>query len=129
MKAKAQQDAEAALAEPLDVFRSFFLDGKRFIGGDTPSIADIRLAATLEFLNAIDYEFPAWAEEYMTAMESDARRGLLGAGRRRARLHRLSEVTIRLPPPLPHPGQSSPGWSSCSGRSCARASKEQRSWR
>ena len=69
-KAKAQQDAEAALAEPLDVFNSFFLDGRRFIGGDHPSIADIRLAATLEFLNAIDYEFPAWATEYMGAMES-----------------------------------------------------------
>jgi glutathione S-transferase len=69
MKAKAQQDAEAALAGPLDVFRSFFLDDKRFIGGDSPSIADIRLAATLEFLRAIDYEFPEWAEEYMNAME------------------------------------------------------------
>jgi glutathione S-transferase len=69
MKAKAQNDAEAALAEPLDVFRSFFMDGKPFIGGDSPSIADIRLAATLEFLRAIDYEFPAWAEEYMTRME------------------------------------------------------------
>ena len=70
MKAKAQQDAEAALAEPLDVFRAFFLDGKPFIGGDNPSIADIRLAATLEFLRAIDYEFPAWAEEYMARMET-----------------------------------------------------------
>jgi glutathione S-transferase len=70
MKAKAQKDAEAALAEPLDVFRAFFLDGKQFIGGDSPSIADFRLAATLEFLRAIDYDFPAWAEEYMTAMES-----------------------------------------------------------
>ena len=69
MKATAQQDAEAALAEPLDVFRSFFLDGKPFIGGDTPSIADIRLSATLEFLRAIDYDFPAWAEEYMARME------------------------------------------------------------
>jgi glutathione S-transferase len=69
MKARAQKDAEAALAEPLDVYRAFFLDGKRFIGGDTPSIADIRLAATLEFLRAIDYEFPAWAEEFMTRME------------------------------------------------------------
>ena len=29
MKATAQQDAEAALAEPLDVFRTFFLDGSR----------------------------------------------------------------------------------------------------
>jgi glutathione S-transferase len=69
MKAKAQQDAEAALAEPLDVFRSYFLAGQRFIGGDQPSIADIRLAATLEFLRAIDYEFPQWAEDYMKAME------------------------------------------------------------
>jgi glutathione S-transferase len=69
LKAQAQQDAEAALAEPLDVYRAFFLDGKRFIGGEQPSIADIRLAATLEFLRAIDYEFPSWAEEFMTAME------------------------------------------------------------
>ncbi len=69
-KAAAQQAAEAAIAEPLDVYRSFFLDGKQFIGGASPSIADIRLSATLEFLNAIDYEFPAWAKEYMAAMES-----------------------------------------------------------
>jgi glutathione S-transferase len=69
MKAKAAKDAEAAIAEPLGVYRAFFLDGKRFIGGDAPSIADIRLAATLEFLRAIDYDFPAWAEEYMAAME------------------------------------------------------------
>ena len=70
MKAKAQKDAEAALAKPLDVYRAFFLDGKQFIGGASPSIADMRFAATLEFLRAIDYEFPAWAEQYMTAMET-----------------------------------------------------------
>jgi glutathione S-transferase len=70
MKAKAAKDAETALAEPLDVFRSYFIDGQKFIGGDHPSIADIRLAATLEFLRAIDYPFPDWAEEYMSAMES-----------------------------------------------------------
>ena len=70
MKAKAQQDAEAAIAEPLDVYRDFFLDGKPFIGGDDPSIADFRLAATLEFLRAIDYVFPDWAEDYMTRMEA-----------------------------------------------------------
>ena len=69
LKAQAQRDAETALAEPLDVYRSFFSEGRRFIGGDHPSIADIRLAATLEFLRAIDYEFPQWAEEFMTAME------------------------------------------------------------
>ena len=70
MKARAQKDAEAALAQPLDAFRKFFLDWKRFIGGDAPSIADIRLAATLEFLNAIDYQFPEWTKEYMSAVES-----------------------------------------------------------
>jgi glutathione S-transferase len=70
MKAKAQQDAEAALAEPLDAFRAFFLEGRQFVGGDRPSIADIRWAASLEFLRAIDYEFPAWAEEYMSRVES-----------------------------------------------------------
>ncbi len=70
MKAKAQKDAEAALADPLDVYRSFFIGDKQFIGGDHPSIADIRFAATLEFLRAIDYDFPAWAEEYMSRMET-----------------------------------------------------------
>ena len=70
MKAKAQQDATEALSHPLEAFRQFYLDGQRFIGGDEPSIADIRLAATLEFLRAIDYELPAWAEEFMTAVES-----------------------------------------------------------
>jgi glutathione S-transferase len=69
LKAQAQRDAETALADPLDVYRAFFLDGRRFIGGDQPSIADIRLAASLEFLRAIDYDFPDWAEEFMTAME------------------------------------------------------------
>jgi glutathione S-transferase len=70
LKARAQKDAEAALAEPLDVFGAFFLGGKPFIGGAAPSIADMRLAATLEFLRAIDYELPDWAEEYMTRMET-----------------------------------------------------------
>jgi len=70
MKAKAAKDAEAALARPLEVYREFFLAGKHFIGGDSPSIADIRFAATLEFLRAIDYEFPGWADDYLTAMES-----------------------------------------------------------
>ena len=68
-KAKAAKDAEEALAKPLDVFNSFFLDGRQFIGGDHPSIADIRFAVTLEFLRAIDYDFPGWAESYMQRME------------------------------------------------------------
>jgi glutathione S-transferase len=69
MKEKARQDAEDALAEPLDVYRSYFIADQPFIGGDHPSIADIRLAATLEFLRAIDYDFPQWAEDFMKRME------------------------------------------------------------
>jgi glutathione S-transferase len=69
MKAKAQRDAHEALARPLEVYREFFLADRPFIGGDSPSIADMRFAATLEFLRAVDYEFPAWAEEYMARME------------------------------------------------------------
>ena len=68
-KAEAQQAAEAALAEPLEVYRTFFLDGKPFIGGSQPSIADMRLAASLEFLRAIDYDFPEWLSSYMSALE------------------------------------------------------------
>jgi glutathione S-transferase len=69
MKAQAASDAAGALEKPLDVYRRFFLDGRPFIGGSSPSIADIRLSATLEFLNSIDYEFPSWASDYMNRME------------------------------------------------------------
>src|SRR5512134_1849902 len=65
LKEQARRDAEAALAKPLEVYNTFFLAGKPFIAGDNPSIADMRFAATLEFLRAIDYEFPPWAEEYL----------------------------------------------------------------
>jgi len=68
-KSEAQKAAMAAIAEPLDVFHSFFRDGKPFIGGNNPSIADIRLAATLEFLAVVDYALPTWAKEYMAALE------------------------------------------------------------
>jgi glutathione S-transferase len=70
VKAQAQADARAAIAEPLDAIRAFFLDGRTFIGGDRPGIADMRLAASLEFLRAVDYEFPGWAEEYLSAIET-----------------------------------------------------------
>ena len=69
MKAKAVAEAEASLAAPLEAFRAQFLEGRPFVGGDHPSIADIRWAVTLEFLRAIDYDFPAWADEYMTRVE------------------------------------------------------------
>jgi glutathione S-transferase len=69
MKAKAQKEAEAALATPLEAFREWFLEGRKFVGGNHPSIADMRWAATLEFLRAIDYDLPKWAEDYIGRME------------------------------------------------------------
>jgi glutathione S-transferase len=68
-KAAAAKSAEAAIEHPLSVYNDFFLAGKPFIGGDHPSIADIRLAATLEFLHSIDYDFPTWATDYMGRIE------------------------------------------------------------
>ncbi|MER9305999.1 glutathione S-transferase family protein [Mesorhizobium sp. M0293] len=68
-KSEAQKAAMAAIAEPLEVFHSFFRDGKPFIGGKNASIADIRLAATLEFLAVIDYPLPKWAKDYVAAVE------------------------------------------------------------
>jgi glutathione S-transferase len=70
LKEQARKDAEAALATPLEAFHTFFLAGSQFVGGDHPSIADMRWAASLEFLRAIDYAFPAWAEEYLERMEA-----------------------------------------------------------
>jgi glutathione S-transferase len=70
LKEQARSDAEAALAAPLEAFNEWFLAGRPFVGGDRPSIADMRWAASLEFLRAIDYDFPAWAEEYLERMES-----------------------------------------------------------
>src|SRR5262245_38459477 len=70
LKEQARKDAETALATPLEAFNRFFLADRSFVGGEHPSIADIRWAATLEFLRAIDYDFPAWAEEYLERMES-----------------------------------------------------------
>ena len=95
-KSAAQKAAAAAVAEPLEVFRKFYMSGKPFIGGAGPSIADIRLAATLEFLAVIDYPLPAWAKSFMTAIEVETGRRLFRARRRRARLRRSHEVAETL---------------------------------
>jgi glutathione S-transferase len=60
--------AQQALDEPLAAIESFFIGDEPFIGGDTPSIADIRLASTLEFLGVINYTPPAWVPTYLAAM-------------------------------------------------------------
>ena len=53
------------------MLNTYFLAGQPFIGGDHPSIADIRWAATLEFLAAIDYPLPGWASDFMARMEDN----------------------------------------------------------
>ncbi|HVV88022.1 MAG TPA: glutathione S-transferase family protein [Kofleriaceae bacterium] len=70
LKSSARDACEAALAEPLEVFHTYFIrDG--FIGdGDSPSIADIRLAATLEFLAMGDSALPDWAKAYVERVEN-----------------------------------------------------------
>src|SRR5262249_61653687 len=80
LKEQAVKDATAAIAEPLDVYNTFFLAGRPFIGGDKVSIADIRLAASLEFLRAIDYPFPQWVELYMANVEGALGEAYSGAG-------------------------------------------------
>ena len=69
VKETARKAAEDALPGLLDVYQRFFIQDGGFIGGDKPSIADIRLASTLEFLGVLDGEAPAWVGEYIGRME------------------------------------------------------------
>ena len=70
-KARAVAAAIEAVAQPLEAFRSFFLAGGPFIGGDAPSIADIRFAASLEFF-AGRLSVPRAREEYLSAGRESA---------------------------------------------------------
>lgn len=68
-KEKARKGAEDALAEMLDVFMTCYAGDGVFIGGGAPSIADIRLASTLEFLDILDYPFTGQVKGYRSAVE------------------------------------------------------------
>ena len=92
LKAKAQQDAEAALAEPLDVFHTFFLDGQPFIGGDQPVDRRHPAGRDARVPERDRLRVPGWAEDYMAAMESALGDAYSRAGGRRARLHRVRQV-------------------------------------
>ena len=95
MKAKAQKDAEAALAEPLDVYRSFFLDGKTFIGGDNaddrrhPAGRDARVPAGDRL------RLPGLGRGVHERGGVGSRRGVLGARRGRAGVRRAGEGRLR----------------------------------
>ena len=70
-KEAARKSAEDALPKVLDVYPAFWSTDSGFIsGGDKPTIADIRLAATLEFLAATDTGIPGWAQGYIGRIEA-----------------------------------------------------------
>jgi glutathione S-transferase len=70
-KEAARKSAEEAIPRILNVYRDFYGIGEGFIGGgDSPTIADIRLASTLEFLAVTDTELPDWAKDYIQRVES-----------------------------------------------------------
>ena len=69
-KARAQAAAEAALAGPLEVYRAFFLDGRRSSAATrrrSPTSGSPRRSSSCARSTT---SCPAWAEEYMAAMES-----------------------------------------------------------
>jgi glutathione S-transferase len=68
-KEAARAAAEADLPRHLEVYPRFFFSDAGFIGGDSPTIADIRLACTLEFLTVADTPLPDWAKDYMQRVE------------------------------------------------------------
>ena len=69
-KETARKAAEEAIPAILEVYNQFFLADSPFIGGEEPSIADIRLASTLEILAVTDLELPDWLKDYMQRVES-----------------------------------------------------------
>jgi glutathione S-transferase len=69
-KESARKAAEDAIPRILETYRDFYGADGGFIGGDQPSIADIRLACTLEFLAVTDLELPEWTKDYLERVES-----------------------------------------------------------
>ena len=96
LKEKARQDAEDALAGPLDVYRAFFLDGKQFIGGDYAVDRGHALRRDARVPARHRLRLPGLGRGVPGGDGVGARRRVLRAGRRRARLHRLREVAERL---------------------------------
>ena len=69
-KESARRAAEDAIPRILDTYRKFYGTEEGFIGGlDRPSIADIRLVCTLEFLAVTDTDLPEWTRDYMQRVE------------------------------------------------------------
>jgi glutathione S-transferase len=69
LKAQAVKDATAAASDALEAYERYFLRDRKFVGGDRRSIADIRMAASLEFLRSIDFPFSSRIEQYRSDVE------------------------------------------------------------
>jgi glutathione S-transferase len=70
-KEAARKSAEEALPRILETYRAFYGADEGFIGGgESPTIADIRFACTLEFLAVMDTELPDWTKDYMQRVET-----------------------------------------------------------
>jgi glutathione S-transferase len=70
-KEGARKAAENAIPRILDTYRRFYgTDGGFIGGGSRPTIADIRLVCTLEFLAVLDTALPDWTKDYMQRVES-----------------------------------------------------------
>ncbi len=69
-KTAAQAAALVAMTEALEVYRDYYIADGDFIGGAAPSIADIRLASSLEFLAILDDALPDWASAYLARVEA-----------------------------------------------------------
>ena len=69
-KEAARKAAEDAIPRILDVYPKFYGTDTGFIGGgESPTVADIRLACTLEFLEVTDARLPQWAKDYIARVE------------------------------------------------------------
>ena len=91
LKAQAQRDAETALAEPLDVYRAFFLDGRDFIGGAQPVDRGHALRRDARVPAGDRLPVPRLGGGVHGPDGGRARRGLLGAGGGCPRLRRIGE--------------------------------------
>jgi glutathione S-transferase len=70
-KEVARKAAEDAIPRILDTYKRFYgTDGGFIGGGSSPTIADIRLVCTLEFLAVTDTGLPAWTKDYMQRVEA-----------------------------------------------------------